>query len=178
MSARGTLFLVAGPSGAGKDTLIGAAREVLEPLGTHHFPRRTITRPLVAGGENHIAVDDNDFEASERAGEFALSWRAHGLAYGVPASMAGELERGGHVVINVSRHVVAAARPRFAPTRTIEVTASPTILAARLSARGRESEADIGPRLAREAAFDPDIVVINDGPLYAAVAQFLAALRG
>jgi len=57
-------------------------------------------------------------------------------------------------------------------------------LAARLKARGRESQAEIGRRLTREGMFDPDavvmpdVVVINDGPLYAAVAQFLAALRG
>ena len=184
MSARGTLFLVVGPSGAGKDSLIGAARAELEPLGTYLFPRRTLTRPPIDGGEDHLELDIRAFEASERAGQFALSWRAHGLAYGIPASIESELERGKHVVINVSRSVVAAARARFAPSRVIEVTAPPGILAARLKARGRESQAEIGQRLTREGMRDPDavampdIVVINDGPLYAAVAQFLAALRG
>jgi ribose 1,5-bisphosphokinase len=178
LSARGTLFLVAGPSGAGKDALIDAAREALEPLGTHVFPRRIITRPHSAGGENQIAVDAAKFEEMERAGQFALSWRAHGLAYGIPASIAGELERGRHVVINVSRSVVAAARARFTPVHAIEVTAPAAVLAARMSSRGRESEADSAERLARQASFDADSVVVNDGPLYAAVAQFLAVLRG
>lgn len=175
---RGTLFLVAGPSGAGKDTLIGAARSMLEPAGAHLFPRRAITRPASDDAEDHIAMGESTFQASERAGQFALSWRAHGLAYGVPASIEGALDRGTHVVVNVSRSVVAAARVRFAPARAIEVTAAPGILAARLTARGREGEAEIGPRLTREGVFDPDVVVTNDGPLYAAVAQFLAALRG
>jgi ribose 1,5-bisphosphokinase len=129
-------------------------------------------------------LDVRTFEASERAGQFALSWRAHGLAYGIPASIESELDRGKHVVINVSRSVMAAARARFAPCRVIEVTAPPGILAARLKARGREREAEIGQRLTREGMLDsdavvmPDVVVVNDGPLYAAVAQFLAALRG
>ena len=178
MSARGTLFLVAGPSGAGKDALIRAARAVLEPLGTHLFPRRTITRARIDGDEDHIALDEPSFDAHEHAGQFALCWRAHGLAYGVPASIGGALARGQHVVINVSRSVVAAARARFAPVRAIEVTAPPGVLAARLSARGRESRTDIASRLAREEPFKADVVVVNDGPLYAAVAQFLAALRG
>ena len=131
-----------------------------------------------------MALEEGAFEASERAGQFTLSWRAHGLAYGIPASIESELAHGKHVVINVSRSVVAAARARFAPSRVIEVTAPPGILEARLKARGRESEVEIGRRLTREGMCDPDVVampdvvVINDGPLYAAVAQFLAALRG
>lgn len=174
----GTLFLVAGPSGAGKDALIGAAREVLEPNGTHLFPRRTITRPVIEGDEEHFALDAATFEARERAGAFALSWRAHGLAYGIPASIEGDLQRGAHVVVNVSRAVVTQARTRFAPVRVIEVTAPAPILAARLRSRGREDAADVASRLAREAPFEADAVVVNDGSLYAAVAQFLAALRG
>jgi ribose 1,5-bisphosphokinase len=178
LSARGTLFLVAGPSGAGKDALIDAAREALEPKGTHLFPRRTITRPVIEGDEDHVELDAGSFDVRERAGAFALSWRAHGLAYGIPASIDGDLQRGVPVVVNVSRAVVAAARARFAPVRVIEVTAPAPILAARLLKRGREGAADIASRLARVEPFEADIVVINDGPLYAAVAQFLAALRG
>jgi ribose 1,5-bisphosphokinase len=174
LSGRGTLFLVVGPSGAGKDALIGAARAALEPSGTHRFPRRFITRPAEAS-ENHIPLDQPTFD--ECAAEFALSWRAHGLSYGIPGIVADELTRGIHVVVNVSRSVAAEARARFAPVRVIEVTAPAAVRAARLKARGREAEAEIAPRLERQAAFDPDVVVVNDGPLYAAVAQFLAALK-
>jgi ribose 1,5-bisphosphokinase len=174
---RGTLFLVAGPSGAGKDSLIAAARTALEPFGTHSFPQRTITRAAEDAGEAHATLSKAEFEAGERAGHFALSWRAHGYAYGVPASIGAELSQGRHVVVNVSRSVVDVARQRFSPVRVIEVTAPRELLAARLKARGRESEAEIAPRLARPFELDADVVVVNDGALYSAVAQFLAALK-
>ena len=172
---RGTLFLVAGPSGAGKDTLIAASRE---RLGRDYvFPRRTITRPAHAGGEDHVPESVAGFDAKEHAGGFALSWRAHGIAYGVPAAIETDLARGANVVVNVSRTVVADAKARFRPARAILITASPAILAARLNARGRESGEDIGERLGRAPAIAADTVIVNDGALEPAIEQFVKALR-
>ena len=54
----GTLFLVVGPSGAGKDTLMYGARAALAGKQDILFARRAITRPLYAGGEDHDAVTD------------------------------------------------------------------------------------------------------------------------
>jgi phosphonate metabolism protein PhnN/1,5-bisphosphokinase (PRPP-forming) len=172
----GTLFLIVGPSGAGKDTLIAAARAALDARFV--FPRRVITRPADPGGEDHDAVDAASFAARELAGAFALSWRAHGWAYGIPASIAAELERGKHVVANVSRTVVAEARTRFAPVRVVLVTASAEVLRTRLQSRGRETEAAIGERLTRVQAVEADSVIVNDGALETAVRAFLAALKG
>lgn len=176
MILRGTLFLIVGPSGSGKDTLIAAARERLDD--GYVFPRRAITRPAGAGGEDHVAEDEASFEACERAGNFALSWRSHGLAYGIPASIASDLKLGKHVVINVSRTVVADARARFKPSRVILVTAPPDVLRARLVARGREDKAGIAERLERAPPVDADATVVNDGPLETAVQAFLMALKG
>lgn len=173
---RGTLFLIVGPSGAGKDTLIAAARERLSD--GYAFPRRTITRPDTAGGEDHVAVDAAIFDAQERNGAFALSWRAHGIAYGVPIAIADDLARGTHVVVNVSRTVAADARIRFAPVRVLLVTASPAILQARLNARGREAASEIDERLGRAPAVEADAVVTNDGALEPAIAAFVTILKG
>lgn len=173
---RGTLFLIVGPSGSGKDTLIAAARE---RLGAGYvYPRRTITRPANAGGEDHIAEDLTRFEARERAGNFALTWRAHDLAYGIPASIEADLARGHHVVVNVSRTVVGQARKRFTPTRVILVTASPETLRARLIARGREKADAVAERLDRTPHVEADAIVVNDGPLQTAVDAFVQALKG
>ena len=177
---RGTLFLVVGPSGAGKDSLIHGARERLAGEPDIAFARRIITRPPVPGGEEHDAVDPPAFARLAEAGGFMLAWRAHDIDYGVPVSYYAWLQAGERVVANVSRTVIADALARCAPARVIEVTAPPELLARRLGARGREDAAMIAARLAREVALPPDAPVtriVNDGALDDALAAFVAAIR-
>ena len=171
----GVLVLVVGPSGAGKDALIAAAREAYAADPRYRFARRVITRPAGPGGEQHEAATEEEFAARD----FALAWRAHGLAYGIPADVVDDVARGHVVVANVSRTVIAEAAQRFA-VRVIVVTAPSHVLAARLAARGREDPADAGRRLARAVALPeavPAETVVNDATLAEGVARFLAALR-
>lgn len=169
------LVLVVGPSGAGKDTLLDAARRALADDKRVRFVRRTITRPADAGGEDHDAVTEVEFLARD----FALRWQAHGLRYGIPAGIADDLAIGRVVVANVSRMVIAEAARRF-PARVIEVTAPPAVLAARLAARGRESGADAAARLARSVAIPAGVplsIVVNDGTIEQGTERFVAVLR-
>ncbi len=169
------LVLVVGPSGAGKDTLLNAARHALEADLRFRFVRRVITRPAEAGGENHEPATEADFITRY----FALAWQAHGLRYGIPADIVPDLDAGRVVIANVSRGIIADATHRF-PVRVIEITAPPDMLAARLAARGRESAVDVATRLARNVAV-PDGVpidtVMNDASPEAGVTRFLAALN-
>ena len=71
-AAPGTLFLIVGPSGAGKDTLLDGAREALAGDQRYHFARRTITRPADAGGEAHTEVTSAEFTRLKDAGTFGL----------------------------------------------------------------------------------------------------------
>lgn len=178
---RGVLFLVVGPSGVGKDSVLDGARAALADDPGFLFPRRTITRPADAGGELHDAMTRQAFEAAEAAGAFCLSWRAHGLAYGIPRAVADALAAGRSAVVNVSRTVIDQARRELAPVRVLAITASPEALAARLRGRGRESEDEIARRLARAAAFavegDDVITLSNDGALADTVAACVALLR-
>lgn len=180
MSGRGTLVLVVGPSGVGKDSIISGAADALRDDARFIFARRLITRPEEAGGEDHIAVTEAEFAAQRDAGALLLYWHAHGLDYGLPGELAAALADGCSVVANVSRSVVAEARERLAPVMAVAITTSPETLAARLAARGREGAADIESRLRRAGAWSPDqadVVIDNDGALEEAVARFVALLR-
>ena len=176
----GTFFAIVGPSGAGKDTLIGAASERLAQTTAFHFPARYINRPADAGGEDHVPVTSAQFAAVLASGGFALSWRAHGLSYGIPADVGDHLARGSNVIVNLSRTVVDAARAKFPRTCIIAVTASPKSRAERLAGRGREDVKAIAARLDRaglDLPFGPDVMTIdNDGDLETAVRRFMAIL--
>lgn len=177
----GLLVLVVGPSGSGKDTLIEAAREALAGDPSVVFPRREITRPADAGGENHLSVEIDVFRDRRAAGAYALAWEAHGHGYGVPAAVAADLAAGRTVVINVSRGVLDEARRHYPPVRVLSLTVPEHVLRTRLGARGREAADEIERRVARAGAFvveGPDVVtVVNAGPIAVATTQFIAAIR-
>ncbi len=169
------LVLVVGPSGAGKDTVLGMARAALAGDPRFCFVRRTITRPADAGGEDHDAVTEAGFATREHA----LQWEAHGLKYGIPIGIEDDLAQGRIVIANVSRSVIERAAGRY-PVRVVEITAPVPVLARRLAARGRETEADIAARLARNVplpASNQVDTVTNDKSPDEAAAVFLGLLR-
>lgn len=168
----GRLALIVGPSGAGKDTLIRLAQRSLAGQDGFLFPQRVITRAPDAT-EAHLAVDEAEFAQME----FALSWRAHGLAYGIPREIETALAAGKTVIANVSRRMIPEARRKYS-CLVIAVTAPPEILAARLAQRGREQAADIAQRLQREAPdFRADIEILNATTPEAAAQALINALR-
>jgi len=183
--AGGRLVLVVGPSGAGKDSLIEAARRALADHPRFVFPRRLITRPSDPGSEDHDSLTEAAFAAQRDAGAFFLHWGAHGLHYALPGGIAADLAAGRTVVANVSRAVIEEARRKHPATTVVVVTAPAAVLAERLEARGREDAAAVEGRLARAAAEpcgihpdDPGVVTLmNDGPLEAAVERFLKVLK-
>jgi len=176
----GTLVLVIGPSGAGKDTLIAAARDALAGDARFLFPRRHVTR----ASDSNEPVEERTREAFARqqaAGGFALSWAAHGQLYGVPRDIEAALAGGKAVVVNVSRSVVAEALVRYPRVVALAVTAPAAILAARLMKRGRESEKEVAARVTRAAPALPSaltvITIENDATVADAARRFIAALH-
>ncbi len=161
---------------------MNAARAAFAGDPRFFFARRVITRPAEAGGEDHEPCDPEAFAARARAGEFILSWQAHGLGYGVPATIFDEIDQGRAVIVNLSRKVIPAAEEAFTSVVVIEITAPPEVLARRLAARGRETEAEIADRLSREAPLSagraPIYRVTNDRALETVAAEFTALLRG
>jgi phosphonate metabolism protein PhnN/1,5-bisphosphokinase (PRPP-forming) len=175
----GVLFLVVGPSGVGKDSLIGAARAALS-TGGFEFPRRWITTQAERG-ENHRPVDDAAFQAAAARGAYALHWSAHGLSYGIDREIDGVLSGGRHVVVNVSRGVIDMARASYRRCRIVSVAAPPEVLAQRLGQRGRESAAEVDARLQRATFSAPSgadvLAFVNDLPLVESGPRFVALLR-
>jgi phosphonate metabolism protein PhnN/1,5-bisphosphokinase (PRPP-forming) len=171
------LVAVVGPSGAGKDTLMQAARARLADDGRFRFVRRSITRPAGAGGEDHAALSEAEFVARRDGGAFALWWAAHGLFYGIPRDIEEDMAAGRVVVANLSRAALPdASRYRL---RVLEITAPLALRATRLAARGREEVADIAARLAREAPLPAGLAVetvMNDAAVADGVARVLAVL--
>lgn len=173
----GRFIAIVGPSGAGKDSVI---EELCAARPEVYRARRVITRPADAGGEDFEAVTFDEFEMRVAEGQFALHWQAHGLSYGVPASVDQALKLGQDVVANLSRGMVDAAASTFDDVVVLHVTASPKILAQRLSLRGRESGEALAKRLARPAPVMPGCVSVipidNSGTLSAALEAALNAL--
>ncbi|GLK89423.1 phosphonate metabolism protein/1,5-bisphosphokinase (PRPP-forming) PhnN [Pseudomonas turukhanskensis] len=151
----GTLIYLIGPSGSGKDSLLQAARPALEAQGCH-IVRRVITRSAEAVGEEAEAVSPEQFDRMEAVGAFAMSWRANGLAYGIPVQINDWLAAGHDVLVNGSRAYLPEARRRYPNMLAILLMVDPAVLRQRLLARGRESVAEIDARLARNGQFQPE----------------------
>lgn len=156
-------------------------RAVVEQREGMVLVRRVITRQADAGGEVFEPTTVSAFLSREAAGEFLLSWSAHGLHYGIPDSVADDLAQGRDALVNLSRSVLPQAQARFEGFRTILLTAPVSVLAARLAARGRESAEDIERRLARAGFALPHGLrvdkVNNAGRLSDAVADVLALIE-
>ncbi len=178
----GTLFLVVGPSGAGKDTLLRGAAEALAGDERYVFARRVITRPADAGAEDHEAVSATEFARRRGRGDFMAWWHAHDLDYGLPRELVDELAAGRDVVANVSRGAIGDISGHVTSVRVIEITAPPEILAARLENRGREDAGGVAGRLARAGAGIPPGIalttVMNDGTPEEGIDKLVAALSG
>lgn len=158
----GRLIYLMGPSGSGKDSLLNAARERLAARGCR-IVQRVITRSAEAVGEAAIGVSADEFERMEGEGVFALSWRANGLAYGIPGQIDEWLAAGQDVLVNGSRAYLSQARQRYPWLIGVVLTVDLEVLRERLLARGRETPEQIEQRLARNALFDSVAVAAAEG---------------
>jgi len=175
---RGQLVAVVGPSGVGKDSVMTG---IVAADPRYGLVRRVITRNAAAGGEDFDTVTPQDFAQMAATGAFCLHWQAHGLHYGIPAGLRDEVAAGGRRLVNLSRAVLPEAAALFPGLLVLNLTASPQVLAARLSGRGRESVSDIAQRLSRASLTLPEgvdrIDLSNDGDLADTVSHALRLLQ-
>ena len=176
----GRLVLVVGPSGAGKDTLLGVARAACVDDRTVVFPRRVITREASASEDND-EVSIGTFQEALARGEYAMHWEAHGHCYALSRAMEDEIRSGRTVVANVSRTVIGAARRAYADVVVILITAPPNVLAERIAMRARSSDGMAENRLRRtveDASAVPDVTIVNTGSAEYHARQLVRVIKG
>jgi guanylate kinase len=173
----GTLFIVSGPSGAGKTTLINTVREQLEPIGiTLYFSVSHTTRKPRTGevdGRSYHFVPTELFEAMVARGEF-IEWAfVHEQRYGTSKSeVLKRLNRGEDVILDIdyqgARQIAADSELKPRSLNIFIFPPSFDHLEQRLRDRGLNSEDEIQTRL--QKAIDEidagkefyNYVIIND----------------
>ncbi|MDP2759008.1 MAG: phosphonate metabolism protein/1,5-bisphosphokinase (PRPP-forming) PhnN [Sideroxyarcus sp.] len=178
----GVLLYVIGASGSGKDSLISHARFKLAQDANVVFAHRYITRPQDAGGENHVALSEDEFESRVARKLFPLHWHSHGLRYGVGSELNHWLAKGLTVILNGSRAYLHEASRRYPELVPVLIEVSPAVLRERLRGRGRESAADIESRLQRAGEFESLqhcklLRFRNDEPLKITGPEFVELIR-
>ena len=180
------LFVISGPSGVGKDAVIGALKARALPC---YFVVTATTRPIRPGerdGVDYIFIERPDFQRMIAGGEL-LEWaEVYGNLYGVPKSqVADALARGQDVILKIDVQGARTVRGIF-PETTLIFLEPPNeeTLAARLSKRGTETGEALRVKLdaARAELADAaqyDYRVVNaDGMLDAAVSEIEAIVSG
>lgn len=163
------VFVITGPSGVGKGTLIRELSERIPELTLSVSATTRLPRPGERAGVDYHFLSEERFDALVAAGEFLEHATYSGNRYGTLRS---ELEkhstRGTPVVLEIE--VQGARQVRRAMPDALAVFIAPPSLEAlrtRLAARGTDSPAQVRARLARakeelQAQSEFARVVVND----------------
>jgi guanylate kinase len=173
----GTLFIVSGPSGAGKTTLIDRVKASLREVGIElYFSVSHTTRKPRAGeieGISYYYVSEETFKGMIAAGEF-LEWaHVHANLYGTSRrEVSGRLASGQDVILDIDYQGAKqiAEDPGLKP-RSLSVFIFPPsldVLERRLLGRGLNTSSEIDLRLRKaideidEGKDFYDYIIIND----------------
>jgi len=168
----GLAFVVAGPSGAGKNSVINCVIEAVERL---EYSISYTTRPPREGevdGVDYCFISREEFSRRVETGDFAEHVTYLGDLYGTSRSQIDRMvERGMDVILNIdvegARRVRQTGLGDHAVSYVFLVPSSLERLEERLRARGTESDEQIAARLEvaereMEALDLFDYLVIND----------------
>ncbi len=166
---RGTLYIIAAPSGAGKSSIVRAllARDPGLRLSVSYTSRPA--RPAEVQGRDYHFIDAAEFEAMVAAGDFFEYARVHGDWKGTARqAVAPLLAEGRDVLLEIDWQGARQVRAKVPEAISVFILPpSKAALEERMRKRGQDSEAVIRRRLAaaREEMrhYDEfDYVVIND----------------
>ena len=169
MTARGNLFIVSAPSGAGKTSLVAALVERINDLCISISHTTRPRRPGEEDGVNYHFTDRETFLRMVAENRFLEHAEVFGNLYGTSSDWVEATRRQGQdVILEIDwqgatqvRHLVPDAKSIFILPPSLEV------LAARLRGRGQDGDEVIAQRLAgarEELSHYPefDFLLVND----------------
>jgi guanylate kinase len=178
------VFVITGPSGVGKGTLIRSLRERMPELELSVSATTRRPRPGERDGVDYHFLSDADFQRRVDAGEFVEHATYSGRRYGTLRSELERRVRDGHPVV-LEIEVQGARQVRNELPDAVQVFIAPPsrdALRARLVGRGTDDPEQIDARLRTadaelEAQHEFGHVVVNDR-LEDAVDELTGIVRG
>lgn len=163
------VVVISGPSGAGKDTVIGAALDMDPSLAKVATAKTRAPRPGEVEGLHHVFLSDEEFERWIAEDAFLEHVDIYGHRSGVPrAAVEDLLGQGRTPILRTDIQGARTLKTNLDDPLLVFVTA-PDLdsLERRMRSRAAESEAEIVARLAEaEAELAEvgwfDLVIVND----------------
>jgi guanylate kinase len=163
------VFVITGPSGVGKGTLIRALRERVPELELSVSATTRRPRPGETQGVDYHFLSDEEFARRVESGDFVEHAEYSGRRYGTLRSELDRSTEGGHPVV-LEIEVQGARQVRSAMPEAVQIFIAPPsedALRARLVGRGTEDSEQVAARLrtAREeleAKEEFPLVICND----------------
>ena len=183
MVARGTLYIISAPSGAGKSSLIAAllARCGHADLALSVSHTTRAPRPGEINGVHYHFITKDEFQQRIAAGDFLEHAEVFGNYYGTAkATVSQALACGTDLLLDIDWQGARQIRAQQADTRSIFILPpSRSELEQRLRKRGQDSDSVIAGRMAKAVAemshFDEyDYLIVNDD--FATALDDLAAI--
>jgi guanylate kinase len=177
------VFVITGPSGVGKGTLIRSLRERMPELELSVSATTRRPRPGEEDGVDYHFLGDDEFQRRVDAGDFVEHATYSGRRYGTLRSELERRLRAGHPVV-LEIEVQGARQVRETLPEALQVFIAPPsreALRARLVGRGTDDAEQVAARLRTadaelEAQDEFPHVVVNDR-LEDAVAELTAIVR-
>jgi len=165
----GNLFIVSGPSGAGKGTLVRELSRRVPDVWVSVSVTTRRPRADEVEGEHYHFISDAEFDELARRGGLLESAEVHGNRYGTPrAAVEAGIAQGKQVILEIDPQGAFQVRDLM-PTSVLLFVMPPSIdeLKRRLKGRGSETDEQMAVRMKTaerelELVGTYDHVVIND----------------